>query len=98
MSALNRNHEVDVRNTYRIGNNIDNFCDFDNVTSKVFSEHGPDLDFLLPGVGAEPLTYLLREHNEYLSLVPVLTNFVYRDCASRTGQYVWLALEFELTV
>ncbi len=76
MSALNRNHVSDVTNTRRIGKNTDYFCDFDVVASMVFSEHGPDLDldFLLPGTGAEPPTYLFREHNEYPSQIAVYTS------------------------
>ncbi len=81
MRVLNRNHEVDVTNTHRIGSNIDHFRDFDNAASKVFSEHGPDLDFLLPGTSAKPRTYLFGEHNEYLSQIAV-----YTSASSHTGR------------
>ncbi len=98
MSASERDREMNVRNTHGIRDDIDDLRGLDHVTPEDVPEHAANLDFLSSGAGLEPLTNLLRKHNEYLSLNPVSHELPIPSLRQSMATVCGLALKVRLTV
>ena len=98
MSASDRDREMNVRNTHRIRDDIDDLCGLDHVAPEDVPEHAANLDFLSSGTGFEPLTNLLRKHDEYLSLVPAWHELPLPSLRQSLTTVCRLALKLQLTL